>query len=82
MSRHIPDAIAKFFGYVPVEKLFAAESRANLVRQQKDTVDLRLVMAERRAAGLKAQRDLLQGFLDKANRRLEDAGMISVTTFI
>ena len=34
------------------------------------------------AAKATRQRDALQEALDRANRRLEDAGMISVTTFI
>lgn len=52
------------------------------VRWSRSEYQYATLRAERQARDAMAQRDTIQTLLDRANRRLERAGMISVTTFI
>lgn len=78
------DFIMSRLGYVRTEraKAWAAEA----FEQAATRKDVYYSRAYRdlivTANNAQAQRDTLQGLYDKANRRLERAGMISVTTFV
>lgn len=90
----IADRIARKLGYAPKADVLAAykdghnaykriadkviSGQAETHRRRKRELD----EARAAAQGFRAQRDVLQSLYDKANKRLEKAGLISVTTFV
>lgn len=92
MSRHIPDAIAGWFGYVPAHEKTAAyfegtqhgasraESRFSARLQAAVNEKAGTLEAERN--GYRAQWEQAERRLKVANRRLQAAGKMPVTSFV
>jgi len=85
LSRVI-DWLADRLGYVPLTTAaqWVERERTNVRAVKLDLVGARIAVtkAEKALRDALSQRDLLQGFLNRANQRLEEAGQISVVTFI